>query len=80
MKNDLPVDTENNALRLSAGLLIAFALAFFAYYSINTISDPVFAIDFSPYYVAGQLLANGNAQELIPNLLKACLQPFPNHF
>lgn len=66
MNHDSPDDIGNNALRLSAVLLIAFALAFFAYYSLDTLSDPVFAIDFSPYYVAGQLLANGNPQELIP--------------
>ena len=66
MKNDLPVELENNALRMSAMLLIAFAFAFFAYYSVNTISAPMFAIDFSPYYVAGKLLENGNTQELIP--------------
>jgi hypothetical protein len=84
MKNDLPVDIENNALRVSAGLLIAFALAFFAYYSVNTISAPMFAIDFSPYYVAGQLLAYDNAQELIPQpsegMFTTSSKPFLDEF
>jgi hypothetical protein len=88
MNPDPPAVPEDNALRLSAALLIAFALAFFAYYSLNTISDPVFAIDFLPYHVAGQLLANGDAQALIPQPAegmfttssKTFLEPFRQHF
>jgi len=88
MNHDSPVNLENNALRLSAAFLIAFALAFFAYYGVNTINDPVFSIDFSPYYVAGQLLANGRAQELIPQpaegmfttSAKPFLDTFHQHF
>ena len=52
------------ALQLTAALLIAFASAFFIYYGVNTINDPVFGIDFSPYYVAGRLLASGDVQTL----------------
>jgi hypothetical protein len=53
-----------NALRLTAALLLAFAGAFLVYYGINTLNDPVFAIDFSPYYVAGQLVARGEVAPL----------------
>jgi hypothetical protein len=66
MNPNEPVVSGNFALRLTGVLLIAFGLAFYLYYGINTISDPVFSIDFSPYYVAGQLLAEGRTPELIP--------------
>lgn len=52
------------ALQLTTALLIAFAIAFFIYYGVNTINDSVFGIDFSPYYVAGRLLASGDVQAL----------------
>ena len=42
-------ETRDVALQLTAALLIAFAVAFFVYYGVNTINDPVFGIDFSPY-------------------------------
>ena len=45
-------------------MLIAFALAFFFYYGVNTINDPVFSIDFLPYHMAGRLLAEGNLTPL----------------
>ena len=56
--------SQTNAIRLTAGLLIAFALAFFFYYGVNTINDPVFSIDFLPYHMAGRLLAEGNLAPL----------------
>ena len=56
--------SQTNAIRLTAGLLIAFALAFFFYYGLNTINDPVFSIDFLPYHMAGRLLAAGNLTPL----------------
>ena len=56
--------SQTNAIRLTAGLLIAFALAFFFYYGVNTINDPVFSIDFLPYHMAGRLLAQGNLTPL----------------
>ena len=56
--------SQTNAIRLTAGLLIAFALAFFFYYGVNTINDPVFSIDFLPYHMAGRLLAEGNLTPL----------------
>jgi hypothetical protein len=75
---------ENNALRLSAALLIAFAFAFFLYYGLNTISDPVFSIDFSPYYIAGQLLADGHNAQLIPQpadgFFTSSAKPFLDNF
>jgi len=57
-------DTSVTAIRLTAALLIAFGLAFFFYYGLNTISDPVFAIDFLPYHLAGRLVAAGDVQPL----------------
>jgi len=56
--------SQDTALRLTAVLLIAFAIAFFVYYGVNTINDPVFGIDFLPYHVAGRLLAAGNVPAL----------------
>jgi len=56
--------SQTNAIRLNAGLLIAFALAFFVYYGVNTINDPVFSIDFLPYHLAGRLVATGNVGPL----------------
>ena len=84
MNNAAPKLMETNALRLTSALLIAFALAFFVYYGIDTMSDPIFAIDFSPYYVAGQLLAEGRASELIPlpaeGLMTSSSPPFLANF
>ena len=57
-------ENQDVALQLTAALLIAFAIAFFIYYGVNTINDPVFGIDFSPYYVAGRSLASGDVQAL----------------
>ena len=57
-------DTQTRAIQLTAALLIAFALAFFFYYGLNTINDPVFGIDFLPYHVAGRLVATGNVEPL----------------
>ncbi len=56
--------TQTKALQLTTGLLIAFAIAFFFYYGVNTINDSVFGIDFLPYHVAGRLLASGNVAGL----------------
>ena len=53
-----------NALRLTAGMLIAFAIAYFLYATMNTENDPVFGIDFVPYHLAGRLLAEGNPAPL----------------
>jgi len=84
MNEPAPDRIETNALRLTAALLIAFALAFFAYYGIDTMSDPIFAIDFSPYYVAGQLLAEGRPTELVPlptdGLMTSSSPPFVANF
>jgi alpha-1,2-mannosyltransferase len=84
MKSAAPNLIETNALQLTAALLVAFALAFFVYYGIDTTRDPVFAIDFSPYYVAGQLLAEGRAAELIPlptdGLMTSSSPPFVANF
>jgi hypothetical protein len=52
------------AVRLTAVLLIAFAAAFFFYYGLDTINDPVFGIDFLPYHVAGKLAAAGDWEPL----------------
>jgi alpha-1,2-mannosyltransferase len=56
--------SQAKAIQLTAALLIAFALAFFFYYGLNTINDPVFAIDFLPYHMAGRLLAAGDIEPL----------------
>ncbi len=61
--------SQTKALRLTAGLLIAFALAFFFYYGVNTINDPVFSIDFIPYHLAGRLVATGNTVIVIEHNL-----------
>ena len=83
-KSSFDKNSVDNALRLTAALLITFALAFFGYYSIDTLSDPVFAIDFSPYYVAGQLLADGRNAELIPepgaDLMTSRAKPYLDNF
>ncbi|TLU83191.1 MAG: DUF2029 domain-containing protein [Chlorobium sp.] len=55
-----------NFTALSALLLAAFAVSFFMYHSINSIGNPIFAIDFSPYYVAGKLLDSGSTADLFP--------------
>jgi alpha-1,2-mannosyltransferase len=52
------------ALLLTAGLLLAFAIAFFFYYGLDTLNDPVFSIDFVPYHLAGRLLAEGDLEPL----------------
>jgi hypothetical protein len=53
-----------NTLALTTGLLLAFTVAFFIYYGLNTINDPVFSIDFVPYHLAGHLLAEGDLESL----------------
>jgi|GEM_PF-1420058 len=52
--------TSRRIVWLISSLLIAFAIAFFCYYVLNTINNPVFGIDFMPYHVAGQLAAAGD--------------------
>jgi hypothetical protein len=65
MPTEEPVErTTHNVLRLSVFLLIAFAVAFFIYYGLNTMNDPVFSIDLVPYHLTGQLLAEGNLAPL----------------
>jgi hypothetical protein len=64
MESRISGETRDVALQLTAALLIAFAVAFFIYYGVNTINDPVFGIDFSPYYVAGRSLASGDVRAL----------------
>jgi hypothetical protein len=59
-----PAESQSTALQLTTALLIAFAIAFFVYYGVSTINDPVFSIDFLPYHVAARLLAAGNVQAL----------------
>ncbi|MEA1926820.1 MAG: glycosyltransferase family 87 protein, partial [Candidatus Auribacterota bacterium] len=56
-ENEAAGGINNRALFLTALLLIAFSVAFFLYYSLDTINNSVFGIDFSPYHVAGQLAA-----------------------
>lgn len=63
--NQIETDNPDNfiakrIIRLSSFLLIAFAVAFFFYYGLNTINNTVFGIDFLPYHVAGKLAADGN--------------------
>ena len=53
-----------NALTLTTGLLLAFAVAFFLYYGLETMNDPVFSIDFLPYHLSGRLLAQGDLAPL----------------
>ena len=57
-------ESVSRALTLTAALLIAFAVAFFIYYGLNTMMDPVFSIDFAPYHLAGRLLAQGDLSPL----------------
>ena len=52
------------AITLTTGLLLAFSIAFFLYYGLNTMNDPVFSIDFVPYHLAGRLLAQGDMEPL----------------
>ena len=52
------------ALVLTAALLLAFAVAFFLYYGLDTMNNPVFGIDIVPYHLAGRLLAEGNLEPL----------------
>ena len=60
-----PQDKLNTrALLLTTGLLLAFAIAFFLYYGLDTLNNPVFSIDFVPYHLAGRLLAEGNLEAL----------------
>jgi len=61
-----PSDQESTrkALALTAALLLAFAVAFFLYYGLDTMNNPVFSIDFAPYHLAGRLLAEGNLEPL----------------
>jgi len=54
----------SRALALTTGLLLAFAIAFFLYYGLDTMNDPVFSIDFVPYHLAGRLLAQGDLEPL----------------
>ena len=53
-----------NTQRITAGFLVAFAVAFFASSALDTLNDPVFSIDFLPYHLAGQLLARGELEPL----------------
>jgi hypothetical protein len=53
-----------NTLALTTGLLLAFAVAFFIYFGLDTMNDPVFSIDFVPYHLAGRLLAQGDLEPL----------------
>ncbi len=64
MISKTPDESQSTALQLTTALLIAFAIAFFVYYGVNTINDPVFGIDFLPYHVAGRLLAAGDVQAI----------------
>jgi len=64
MDNQKNSNMTKNALKMTTGLLLSFAAAFFIYYGMNTMNDPVFSIDFLPYHLAGQLLARGNLQLL----------------
>ncbi len=65
MFSDAPVDDlTKKTLLLTMALLIAFAVAFFCYYGLNTMLDPVFGIDFVPYHLAGRLLAQGDVKPL----------------
>jgi alpha-1,2-mannosyltransferase len=54
----------NNAITLTTGLLLVFSIAFFLYYGLNTMNDPVFSIDFVPYHLAGRLLAQNDLKPL----------------
>ena len=64
MTTQLPERSSKTAMQLTAALLIAFALAFLFYYSLDTINDPVFGIDFLPYHLAGRLIVTGNVGAL----------------
>ena len=57
-------EVADRALIITAALLIAFAIAFFLFYGLNTMLDPVFSIDFVPYHLAGRLLAQGDLAPL----------------
>jgi len=50
MRNQTNNWLASNALALTTGLLLAFAAAFFLYYGLDTMNDPVFSIDFVPYH------------------------------
>jgi hypothetical protein len=84
MKKDNQVKINSLSLDLSAYLLLAFAVMFLAYYGVSAISDPVFSIDFSPYYVAGQLLAEDHPDQLLPDstegLFTTSSKPYLNAF
>ena len=54
----------NNTMYLMAIVLIAFAVSFFIYFSLNVINDAVFGIDFAPYHLAGKLLAKGDIHSI----------------
>jgi hypothetical protein len=62
--SDTPKNFGDAALQLTTALLLAFAVAFFIYYGVNTINDPVFGIDFLPYHLAGRLVATGETAPL----------------
>jgi hypothetical protein len=64
MKDSAEDKLNVRALLLTTGLLLAFAVAFFLYYGLDTLNDPVFSIDFIPYHLAGRLLAEGDLEPL----------------
>ena len=64
MRENIEDRLNTRALALTTGLLLAFALAFFLYYGLDTMNDPVFSIDFVPYHLAGRLLAQGDLEPL----------------
>lgn len=57
-------EREMRAKSLTLSLLIAFAVAFFLYYGLDTMNNSVFSIDFMPYHLAGRLLAQGDLEPL----------------
>jgi hypothetical protein len=64
MKDSAEDKLSARALLLTTSLLLAFAIAFFLYYGLDTLNDPVFSIDFVPYHLAGRLLAEGDLEPL----------------
>ena len=55
-------DPRDRAITLSSVFLVAFAAAFFYFYSLDTMNDPVFGIDFVCFHEAGRILARGDIQ------------------
>jgi len=58
------VSAEKNALVLCTLLLYAFGAAFFFYYGLACMNDPVFGIDFLSFHVAARLQAAGNMEAI----------------